>query len=243
MITPKRRNNSYSVSHSRWTAYAIAGTASAIASAPCAEADIHYSGIINRHLEGSTFESAMLPLDVDFSITFLHRSGFAAVEINQGATSAGGAFVAGPNFYTSLRVDNLPRGVKLSTQSLRESCRGSASSTFTCRGFAVIGEATSTSGHFQQPGVGAIGFEFNRGAGPQLGWARIRTSGAPDYNLIVVDYAWGDPNQKIKTGQKTAHPASAQSKPDVGSLGLLALGAPGLLAWREGRKKSAATKS
>jgi hypothetical protein len=135
----------------------------------------------------------------------------------------------------------VPRGVKLSTQVFRDSCFGS-STTFTCRGFGIIGVDSSTFGHFRQPGVGAIGFEFNAGAGAQYGWVRIKTTGAPNFDLIVVDYAWGDPKQKIKTGQKKAHLASSQSKPDLGSLGLLAVGATGLLAWREGRKKSAATR-
>lgn len=220
------------MSDSRWAAYAIAGAASAIAGATSAEADIHYSGIINQHLVGPMLKSAMFPLDAGITLTFLQKSGFAEVEINDGSN---GAFVAPPQFYTSLRVSNLSRGVPLSRQIFRDSCFGS-STTFTCRAKGIIGEAGSTSGQFNQRGVGCIGFEFNRGAGVQYGWARIKTTGDPDYKLIIVDYAWGDPRQRIKTGQKEAQQASTESKHDIGSLGLLALGATGLLACRQSRK-------
>jgi len=240
MNTDKRRKKSYSMPHARWTAYALAGSASAIASAPLAEADIHYSGIINQHIEGTT----AFPLDAGVSLTFLGQgSGFAAVEINQGDN---GAFVGPPQFYTELRVSNLARGLKLSKQIFRDSCFGS-STTFTCRAFAIIGEAESgTSGQFYQRGTGIIGFLFSGGSDVQYGWARIKTTGFPDYRLILVDYAWGDPGQKMKTGQRTAQPESSQSGPDLGSLGslgLLALGATGLRAWRESRKQSVPPKS
>lgn len=210
----------------------MAGAASAIAGATSAEAEIHYSGIINQHLAGPTFKSAMLPLDTGITLTFGQASGFADIKINDGSN---GAFVAPPQFYTSLRVSNLSRGVPLSRQVFRDSCFGS-STTFTCRANAIIGEAGSTSGQFNQRGTGFIGFEFNRGAGVQYGWARIKTTGDPDYKLIIVDYAWGDPGQRIKTGQKAAQQASTESKPDLGSLGLLALRATGLITWRQGRR-------
>jgi len=175
------------------------------------------------------------PLDVGISLTFQQASGFADVEINQGSN---GGFVAPPQFYTSLRVSNLPRGLKLSHQIFRDSCFGS-STTFTCRAFGIIGKSSSAStGQFYNRGVGFIGFEFNRGAGTQYGWARIKTTGSPDYKLIIIDYAWGDPAQKIKTGQTRAEQPTAEARPDMGSLGLLAIGATGLLAWRHNRKTS-----
>jgi hypothetical protein len=40
------------LSNSRWLAYAAAGTATAIGSATTAEAEIHYSGVINLKLNG-----------------------------------------------------------------------------------------------------------------------------------------------------------------------------------------------
>ena len=58
---------------------------------------------------------------------------------------------------------------------------------------ATIQTGYGTYGEFQQPGRGFIAFSFNTGAGLQFGWARIKTSGIPLVNFILVDYAWGDP--------------------------------------------------
>ena len=47
----------------------------------------------------------------------------------------------------------------------------------------------------------------------------------------MIDYAWADPDERIKTGQTSSRRKSL-SAPASGSLGLLALGASGLIAWR-----------
>jgi hypothetical protein len=105
--------------------------------------------------------------------------------------------------------------------------------------------------YWQERGGYYVGFRFNTGAGPQYGWVRIRWGGCKpnDYttnDFIVKDYAWGDPGDQIKTGQKQLHEDSRQIAPDAtknsdtapasGSLGLLALGAVGLQAWRRSRR-------
>jgi hypothetical protein len=82
------------------------------------------------------------------------------------------------------------------------------------------------------------------------------SSGGCSYNgFIVLDYAWGDPGDKVKAGQKRLHegeapvapqaagstdalPVQTSDKADAsmasvkGSLGLLAFGAVGLQTWR-----------
>jgi hypothetical protein len=104
---------------------------------------------------------------------------------------------------------------------------------------------------WEEAGTYYIGFRFNNGPGVQYGWMRIRFAGCDQPGLnryIVKDYAWGDPDDQIKTGQKSlneeeaAPPAAAAAhKPSFstidskGSLGLLALGAVGLQTWRESR--------
>ncbi len=86
-------------------------------------------------------------------------------------------------------------------------------------------------GEFTERGVGHAGFEFDVGNGPQYGWARIRTvKGGSDNALLVVDYAWGDPGDKIRAGQTFSRPQQGAA---AASLGLLALGSAGLLAWRK----------
>ncbi len=86
----------------------------------------------------------------------------------------------------------------------------------------------------------------------QYGWVRIKFAGCDDpggNKFIVKDYAWGDPGDQIKTGQTQLHEDETQVAPQAaksadaapladsqGSLGLLALGAVGLQAWRRSRR-------
>ena len=101
---------------------------------------------------------------------------------------------------------------------------------------------------FQEPGTYSIRFRFNNGAGKQYGWVRIKWGGCSWNGYIVKDYAWGDPGDQIKTGQTQLHEDETQVPPQAvksadaapladsqGSLGLLALGAVGLQAWRKSR--------
>ncbi|MEO5717833.1 MAG: hypothetical protein ABIR29_04595 [Chthoniobacterales bacterium] len=103
-------------------------------------------------------------------------------------------------------------------------------------GYASIAR-TYRPGPWTRPGIGFVGFRFDNGSGPQYGWARIRIDGSKNSNTFtVIDYAYGDPGDPIKAGQTSND--TAKSAPAEGSLGLLALGAAGLLAWRERRDKS-----
>lgn len=88
-------------------------------------------------------------------------------------------------------------------------------------------------------GIGFIGFRFNKGAGMQYGWARLKLPG-PSYffpRLKMLDYAWGDPGDQVKTGQISFAGDTVGEVPDQGSLGLPALGGAGLigLAVAEGK--------
>ena len=86
-----------------------------------------------------------------------------------------------------------------------------------------------------RPGFGYVGFRFDVGNGVQYGWARLRTLGAPENGFIVEGYAWADPGERIRVGQTQSRNEQADAVPESGSLGVLALGAAGLDAWREGR--------
>jgi hypothetical protein len=76
-----------------------------------------------------------------------------------------------------------------------------------------------------------VGFKFNNGAGDQYGWVRVKMWGGPWNQGKLIDFAYADPGEKIVAGQKESNPS------DLGleSLGGLAVGAAGLLAWRRGR--------
>jgi hypothetical protein len=237
--SPRRRPIS-SPSNARWAAYAAAGAATAIAGVQSAEADIHYSGILNRKVVN---EDATFPLDGGAVMAFhqnvgSEKHGFASMKI-----AADGAFAANrvdPDGF--LYFSNLARGVNLSEKILRKSCTVTyTSSRYVCYG-AIIGAASPGYGYFREPGVGSIGFSFDRGAGVQYGWARIKITGDPDYRFIVKDYAYADPGEPIRTGQTSSAPRQANAIPDSGSLGLLALGGVGLVAWRRRHSEAAQVK-
>jgi hypothetical protein len=76
-----------------------------------------------------------------------------------------------------------------------------------------------------------VGFKFNNGAGDQYGWVRVRMRGASRNNGLLIDFAYGDPGEKVVAGQMESN----NSVPGLESLGGLALGAAGLLAWRRKR--------
>ena len=81
-------------------------------------------------------------------------------------------------------------------------------------------------GSSERWGIGFIGFKFNTGGGDQYGWARIEMIlGRNRFKLI--DYAYGDPGDRIKAGEKFGG-----HMPTLESLAGLAIGAAGLLAWR-----------
>jgi MYXO-CTERM domain-containing protein len=93
-------------------------------------------------------------------------------------------------------------------------------------------------GRFGPAGLGAVGFKFNTGAGDQYGWARVRMEGFPFQHFRIVDYAYGDPGDVVQVGRQRSN----ESAPTIESLGGLALGAAGILAWRRRRanKRAAA---
>src|SRR5262249_20770178 len=114
--------------------------------------------------------------------------------------------------------------------------------------FATMAEG-SFGGWWLSPGVGFVGFRFNSGAGIQYGWARVRMGGANRNNAFrLIDYAYADPGEAIRAGEgipragEDDQDMSDEQGPNEGSLGGLALGAVGLLAWRESRSQTASER-
>ena len=60
--------------------------------------------------------------------------------------------------------------------------------------------------------------------------ARLKIGSFPHHKFELLDYAYGDPGDTVFAGQK-----SDDAAPSLESLGGLALGAAGLLAWRQRR--------
>ncbi len=220
------------ITNSRWLAYATASAASAFSCANSAEATIHYSGIIGEYL-GSSCEdkSARFQLDQSGdSFRLRHSLNFGCTASYGGYAHFGiigraGASIAGfycPSNPHVVSVSQLNRGQLLSRRP------------FLARNSGLLAaEFTDCVGQFDYGDVGFIGFKFNNGSGDQYGWVRVKFGGRHpiDHNFWLIDYAYADPGEPIRAGQTSSN----EMVPEEGSLGWLALGAAGLLAWRKSR--------
>jgi hypothetical protein len=189
-MTRLPENRSSLVSNSRWLAYAAAGAASTLGGAHSAEAEIHYSGEINaRFGDGHRVLNIVVPLRHSARLHFTSGTYELFFAIDGAAVSnrfCGYEFSRGTGF-----PSRLSQGVVISN------CR------FLSGGGSMVRFSPFTAGAFFEEGLGFIGFSFNNGAGPQYGWARVRTPGPPYFRarFLLVDYAWGDPGDQVRTGQ------------------------------------------
>ncbi|MEP6810924.1 MAG: PEP-CTERM sorting domain-containing protein [Chthoniobacterales bacterium] len=230
MSQPKQlRHRTASLATSRWTAYATACAATALVGVYNAEGDITYSGPINQTFNAApgAVASAFFQLGPNpgnsINPYHLRTSGGtlgAAQWFMYGVVSGAIAGFAASGYNYASRL-NLGQGIN-------------------SRPF-VLNQATLAAGNgygnsqFLTAGTAFLGFRFNTGAGMQYGWARITMDGSPGNSFTLVDYAFGDVGDMITAGQTAAIP-------EPGSLGLLALGGLGLVAWRRQRGKTAATQ-
>ena len=213
------RSEPASIAKTRWAAYATAGVATALAGSQSMEAAIHYSGILDvrfpRHRDRAhTFQ-------LDQPGDFLSFRRFAAFTFGENEFAVYGivsATVRGYEISSGTFVAKLSFGQAISTGLFFYGNRGA---------MEYFG--------WDDRGSGYIGFRFNNGTGIQYGWARVWMSGQPANGFVVRDYAYADPGEPITAGQRSSSDAQA---PDQGSLGWLALGAAGLLAWRKSRSQA-----
>ena len=222
------------ITNSRWLAYATAGAASAFSCANAVEASIHYSGIIGEYL-GSSCEdkSARFQLDQPGDSFRLRHSlvfgctasygGFAHFGVLGRAEAAFAGFYCPSNPQVK-SVSHLNRGQLISRRP------------FLARESGLLAAFATCGGQFDYGDVGFIGFKFNNGSGDQYGWVRLKFGGRHpiDNNFWLVDFAYADPGEPIRAGQALNN----DMVPEEGSLGWLALGAAGLLAWRESRSRA-----
>lgn len=251
--TCSRRKSIAQISQSRWVAYASAGAATALAGVGSAEADIHYSGVLNAPFPAGSGSVGSFPLDNAAILRFVNSaagsSGGAAFFRLQGA-AVSNMFVGtanGPFRYPS----NLAFGANIAAGPF---------AAFNGIYFATLAYGNGYAhSKFLNPGIGYIGFRFNGGGGIEFGWARVNMTGdianeapgdrtnlpssqharhaggrginVPGNGFTLVDYAWADVGTAITAGQTAV--------PEPSSLGLLAVGAAGLLLWRKQRAKVA----
>ena len=227
----KRRFKPAFIAKARWAAYATAEAATALAGSQSVDAAIHYSGVLNVRFPADRDRIKTFPLDqTGDSLVFEHVNNTcesALFSIN-GIVSA--AFIG----YHGVRyfVSKLNFGQNISAGGVFIASHGAMAIDHTCYTYV---------GPWKLDGTGYVGFRFNNGAGIQYGWARVTTLGEVEDNAFRVEaYAYADPGEPIRAGQRSS---SDEQAPDEGSLGWLALGAAGLLAWRKNRSRNSGRRT
>jgi MYXO-CTERM domain-containing protein len=221
------RSKPASIAKTRWAAYAAAGAATALAGSNSAEAAIHYSGVVNVHFPPHQDRLIAFPLDQPGdSLVFEHTFGGCS-----GAYFSINGIVSAAFRGSFPMVSRLRFGGNISNGGFVTRSHGIMALRGTCYSYGTP---------WEDAGTGFVGFRFNNGAGIQYGWARVITLGEFEGNgFRVVDYAYADPGEPIRAGQRS----SAEQAPDEGSLGWLALGAAGLLAWRKSRSRNSGRRT
>ena len=215
-----RKSNT--ITNGRWAAYMAAAVATSFAAAGSAEGEIHYSGLINSKIGNQGAGTFSLGSAGSFIVRHFwtpygstSRDGNVTFQLYAVSASVNGFFPSGP-LGGSASVANLDRGDAISTKP------------FVPNGGILAGNSCGCSGgirgQFRKPGTGFVGFKFNNEPGDQYGWVRVRMRGAPWNNGLLIDYAYGDPGEKVVAGQMESNPSGL----GLESLGGLALGAAGL---------------
>ncbi len=240
IIPSRRRKKAVSINQSRWLAYATAGAATALACAQSAEGDITYSGPINRSFTApppgqSTFQHFALTGGVflDFQLSNGDLGGVAHFRLGPEMPGQVPVFPGPGSQFVGIRgsqatynyISRLAFGQNISQQHFQTFPLTAPDQP---RFFATL---AAFNGYPNSQWVGAgltgfVGFEFDAGKGTQYGWAQVRMDSGPSANTYtLIDYAFADPGESLSTGQI----------PEPSSLGLLALGGGGVLAWRKRR--------
>jgi len=230
MKTRTRRSRSAAIPKTRWLAYATAGAATAFAGSQSVEASIHYSGRLDVPFPPHEDTTYTFRLDqAGDSLVFEHKAfGKAYLYVN-GIAHAG---LSGRTDSSVFRVYKLGISANIG-----------GGTTFYARRYGRLAEF-SFDGYWLDHGTGYVGFSFNNGAGKQLGWVRVKMTGEPQNGFRVLGYAYADPGESIRTGQRSSDEqapekgSTNEQAPEEGSLGWLAVGAAGLLAWRKSRSRT-----
>ena len=217
------------VNKKRWAMYAAGAAVAAFSGAQTAEADITHVVLDNDAGEGivGALGNVSFTLDNGSTLNFVNQSytypGYptifqAGVGVDQADGSVGGGVAAFSIPLAGLYGSNVASGVNLSTLNFQVQNNV----------YVAYGAGGPNSG-FDAGVEGITAFSFNNGT--QFGWARLTfdetAATDTDINTFVVnEFAYTtDPDHQIAAGQTVG-------VPEPTSLGLLALGAVGVLANR-----------
>jgi hypothetical protein len=235
----KKSTSPASIAKARWVAYAAAGAATALGASHSAECAIHYSGIIKLPFPPFEDNTKTFPLDqpgdfisferAEVGTSFFNATNIAYFRIFGIAAASFRGFRSITADYRHY-VSRLPLGSNVSGGG-----PFTAQPSFPGDG-GILASARFLFGsqEWQGHGGGFVGFRFDSGAGLEYGWARVRMMGLPENAFKVMDYAYADPGEPIRAGQTSNDEQAVQQD----SLGWLALGAAGLLAWRKSRVRN-----
>ena len=234
------KRKSVSIPNPRWLAYATAGAASAIGAAQSARAEIHYSGPLDILFDGQWKAPATKLFHVgdgDAAIGFVNKIhtynyGIAGFLVHPG--SFNGFTFWGDRYASKLSSGDSIAGrpfIKNGPNTFHPFLHTKAGLlAYYLYGFAV----------WHKGDTNFVGFKFDDSTGTHYGWARVHIElvGNVKASFTLIDYAYADAGELINAGQTSDAPQPDQI-PKQGSLGWLALGAVGLLAWRKSRSRAA----
>lgn len=230
MKTCSRNSHPVTIPASRWLAYAGAGAATALTGATSADAEIHYSGRVDFSFRYDDDKSMKFELDQPGdSLVFKHATFNGAGAAYFKAIGLGvGSFLGTYSNFSYAYVFRLHNQSRYISHGPFTRFAGSGYN------FGIMADSNGL-GQWKKRGTDYVGFRFDNGSGLQYGWARVQMGGQNEnFAFTVLDYAYADPGEPIKTGQRSSSLVNAV---DEGSLGLLAVGAAGLALWRQRRKR------
>ena len=216
-----RRKPASITSNSRWIAYTTAGAATALGCVATSEASI-VSIDVNQ-----TFNAAPGSYAVGyFNIGGGGRLGFLHSRTSSGVNGISKVGIFGGGALRGVSVNSFPYAAKLAFGA------NIAGGAFLVANVATLAYGPGfTNSQWLTPGTGYLGFRFTDAAGTEYGWASITVAGVPGNEFTLNSYAYTTAGELITAGQTAA-------VPEPGSLGLLALGGAGLVAWRKRRARS-----